>query len=93
MLRAFVHLLVMVDHPGSWGALAGGVMFLWTLFVVVAVVFTIYCTWRVAEKSGYPGVYSLLLLVPVVNIIVQLYWVFAEWPIETELRRLRITNR
>jgi uncharacterized membrane protein YhaH (DUF805 family) len=93
MLGARVHLLAIVGHPGAWGALAGGFFLLWMLFAAAILVFSIYCTWRIAEKSGYPGAYSLLMLIPVVNIIVQLYWVFTEWPIETELRKLRGTNR
>lgn len=93
MLQACVHLISLVPyHPGAWGALAGGFIMLWALFAAAAIAFTIYCTWRVAEKCGYPGAYSLLMLIPLVNIIVQLIWVFSEWPIETEVRRLRGTT-
>jgi uncharacterized membrane protein YhaH (DUF805 family) len=62
---------------------------LWFLVFLVLFVFSIYCVWRVAVKCGYPGAYSLLLLIPVVNIILQLIWVFSEWPIEAELKRCR----
>ena len=58
----------------------------------MVLLFTIYCTWRVAEKCGYPGAYCLLLLIPFVNIVVQLIWVFSEWPIEAEVKRLRSTS-
>ena len=95
MLNSLCPLVVLIldYHSGAWGAAAGGFIFLWFLFVAAVLIFSIYCTWRVAEKSGYPGVYSLLLLIPVVNIIVQLYWVFSEWPIQVELRNLRGTSR
>jgi hypothetical protein len=38
--------------------------------------------WRIAAKAGFPGAWSLLLVVPIVNIM--LFWVFAfiEWPTE-----------
>jgi hypothetical protein len=60
----------------------------WLLFVVLFI-FQIYCYWRVAQKSGYPGAYSLLALIPLVNVVILLVWVFSEWPIEAELKRLR----
>ncbi len=60
----------------------------WFLFVLLFI-FQMYCYWRVAEKCGYPGPYSLLLLIPLVNIVISLMWVFNEWPIEAELKRLR----
>lgn len=93
MLESAFGLLFLFDyHPEAWGALAGGFIALWSLLIIVFLAFGIYCTWRVAEKCGYNGAYSLLMLIPLVNIIVQLVWVFSEWPIETELRRLRGTT-
>ncbi len=69
---------------------AAGVMFVVFGIVVLAlVVFQIYCYWRVAVKSGYEGAYSLLMLVPLVNLVIMLIWVFSEWPIEAELKRYR----
>jgi hypothetical protein len=63
----------------------------WFLFVLLFI-FQMYCYWRVAEKCGYPGAYSLLVLIPLVNIIIMLMWVFSEWPIEAELKRLRASH-
>lgn len=60
----------------------------WFVFVLLFI-FQIYCAWRVAVKCGYQGAYSLLLLVPLANIVITLIWVFSEWPIEAELKRLR----
>jgi hypothetical protein len=51
--------------------------------------FTIYLYWKVATKAGYPGAYSLLLLVPIANIVIIIMFAFQEWPIEAELRALR----
>ena len=60
----------------------------WFVFLALFI-FQMYCYWRVAAKSGYPGAYSLLLLIPLVNIVIMLIWVFSEWPIEAELKRWR----
>ncbi|WBS01079.1 hypothetical protein OU994_22610 [Pseudoduganella sp. SL102] len=41
--------------------------------------------WRIVSKAGYPGVLSLLIWIPVVNIV--LLWVFAfmKWPNERKV--------
>lgn len=56
-----------------------------------AVIFAciIYCYWRVAGKAGYPPYYGLFMIVPVMNIIALVIFVFKDWPIEEELKRLR----
>jgi hypothetical protein len=81
--------LMYLDMPNS---VVAGLSLIWLLFVLAVLLFAIYCWWRVAVKCGYPGAYSLLLLIPLVNIVIQLIWVFTEWPIETELKRLRASN-
>jgi hypothetical protein len=53
------------------------------------VALAIWPAWRIVAKTGNAGVMSLALLVPVVNIIMILYFAFSEWPIERELKRLR----
>ena len=36
--------------------------------------------WRICTKAGYPGIASLLVLIPVINVIF-LYWLaFSDWP-------------
>ena len=83
--------LVLADESGRFfpAALGAGFVSFFVLFAIAAIAFTIYCHWRLAQKSGYPGVMSLWLLVPIANIVVQLMWVFTEWPIEAEVKRLR----
>jgi hypothetical protein len=77
------------DHNNGVAALFAAMSVIWLLVFLVLFVFFMYCYWRVAVKCGYPGAYSLLLLIPLVNIIIQLIWVFSEWPIEAELKRYR----
>lgn len=67
----------------------GAFFFYWLVVALALLAFQIYCYWRVAEKCGYAGAWSLLMLVPVANIVISLIWVFSEWPIEAELKRLR----
>jgi hypothetical protein len=45
--------------------------------------------WRIFTKAGYFGMTSLLLLVPLVNIVAVWYFALTDWPIENELSRLR----
>lgn len=52
-------------------------------------IFFIYVYWRIFSKAGFSGALSLLLLIPVANIIVICYLSFAEWPIMRELNALR----
>lgn len=75
------------DHMATNAVLATLSAF-WFVFVILFI-FQMYCYWRVAQKCGYPGSYSLLVLIPLVNIVIMLMWVFSEWPIEAELKRLR----
>jgi len=77
------------DHNGGLAALFAAMSVIWFLVIMAIFIFAVYCSWRVAVKCGYPGAYSLLLLIPLVNIIIQLIWVFSEWPIEAELKRCR----
>ncbi|MBV8280545.1 MAG: hypothetical protein JO347_00595 [Candidatus Eremiobacteraeota bacterium] len=58
---------------------------LW-IFILVVFIFEIYLFWRIAEKAGYPGVASLLMIIPIVNLIAFIYFAFAEWPIERQAR-------
>jgi uncharacterized membrane protein YhaH (DUF805 family) len=39
------------------------------IFVLAFFVFTIFIYWRIASKAGYNGAASLLLLIPLVNLI------------------------
>ncbi|MCK9555582.1 hypothetical protein M0R36_07185 [bacterium] len=45
--------------------------------------------WRIVSKTGYPGVLSLLMFVPVANIVLIVILAFTEWPIERENRSLK----
>ena len=59
------------------------------IFFVAAVLIVAWPLWRIFEKAGYPGAFSLLSYIPVVNLVVLWYAALNEWPIERELRALR----
>lgn len=53
------------------------------LFYLLLPVYVLFCLWlgyRIIDKAGFDGRWTLVLLVPVVNII--MIWVFAfiRWP-------------
>ena len=43
--------------------------------------------WRVVSKAGYAGAWSLLVLVPVVNLAAFYLFAFASWPIDHRVHR------
>ena len=62
--------------PGSW------MMLVIAVLVVVPV-------WRICAKAGYSGWLSLLVLVPVANLLLLYFLGFAEWPIERRVSASR----
>ena len=59
------------------------------LCVFVVLPFVVVPCWIILKKAGYPGVLSLLMLVPVVSIVLVFFLAFSEWPILRELKTLR----
>jgi hypothetical protein len=55
------------------------------LFIVVILAVMIIPAWRIVAKTGMPGVLSLLLFLPVANVIMLLVLAFSKWPIELRL--------
>jgi hypothetical protein len=56
-----------------------GMGLLW--MILMAIIFVIPF-WRICQKAGYPGVLSLLILIPLLNIVFFYFLAFARWPIE-----------
>ena len=59
------------------------------LISLAVFVFTIIVWWRIFSKAGYSGALSLLIFVPIANIVMLCILAFAEWPILRELNQLR----
>jgi hypothetical protein len=49
------------------------------VYAIVAVIVVIPF-WKIFEKAGFPPAMSLLMLIPVVNLIAIYFVAFAQWP-------------
>ncbi len=50
------------------------------LIIIVIPVAICFPIWKIIAKAGYPGIFSLCIFIPIIN-IVMLYWFsFSEWP-------------
>ena len=56
---------------------------------LAATVFMIIVYWKIFSKAGYSGAMSLLMLVPIANIVALCILAFGEWPIHRELHHRR----
>src|ERR1700730_1908031 len=70
-------------------AYATGVLLTSLVVGLIAFIFAIVIYWRIFSKAGYSGARSLLLLIPVVNLIILIFFAFGEWPIRRELNQWR----
>ncbi|MDD4915065.1 MAG: hypothetical protein PHW13_08540 [Methylococcales bacterium] len=53
------------------------------LYTVLLPAFVLFCLWlgyRILEKAGLDGWWTLVLLVPVINIIMIWAFAFSRWP-------------
>jgi hypothetical protein len=60
------------------------------LFSLLILVFWVFCWWRIWSKAGFNGAWSLLIFVPIANLISFIYLAFAQWPVSrggVDLRR------
>jgi hypothetical protein len=52
------------------------------LFLLIGILFPIFCFWRICSKAGYHGALSLIQLVPAIGMIILLIILaFGNWPI------------
>jgi uncharacterized membrane protein YhaH (DUF805 family) len=54
-----------------------------TLFYILLPFYVAFCLWlgfRILEKAGFNGWWTLVLLVPVVNVVMIWIFAFARWP-------------
>lgn len=79
--------------PHGMGLIPGGPiaeLVLLALFAITLIVLAI-AFYRMFQKAGMAGALGLLMLVPVVNLGVALYLAFAEWPVLSELSRVKLS--
>lgn len=59
------------------------------LFVLIsALLLTVWAMawWSIFQKAGYQGKNSLLMFIPIVNLVVIFVLAFKEWPLEKRVR-------
>jgi hypothetical protein len=79
----------MDQSSSSAGVAVFMVIFAIEAIVILAVVaFTIWCYWKIAAKAGYNPALSLLMIVPLANIILLAIFAMGRWPIEDRLAAL-----
>ena len=59
------------------------------MILVILVSLVVVPFWKIFTKAGYPGVWSLAMLVPILNIAMSFFLAFGEWPVLKELKILR----
>jgi len=50
--------------------------------IFLALLLTVLPWYKIFSKAGYSGCYSLVMLIPILNIIALFIFAFSEWPIE-----------
>ena len=84
----------MYDHADQGAAAAAAFLFgfigIIALLSLALLALAIYLYWKIAEKAGYNGAWSLLTLVPLGHIVLLILFAVSDWPIEAEVRRLRV---
>jgi hypothetical protein len=84
----------MYDHADQGAAAAAAFLFgfigIIALLTLALLALVIYLYWKIAEKAGYNGAWSLLTLVPLGHIVLLILFAVSDWPIEAEVRRLRV---
>ena len=54
--------------------------FVFFIIVATTVVVTVVPFWQICKKAGLPPQLSLLMLIPVANVILPFYVAFTDWP-------------
>jgi hypothetical protein len=75
------------DPTAAIMGMMGGMMLIW----LVVLAFMIFCWWKIFSKAGFSGALSLLLIVPIANLILIIWFAFADWPVLKRLRGETVT--
>ena len=50
--------------------------------VVIHICVSLWSHWTIVRRAGYPGCWSLMLLVPCLNVVFLLGFAFIRWPVQ-----------
>ncbi len=70
-----------MEIPGMFGF---GIFVMVMIFVLFGALITVIPFWKICDRVGLPGPLSLLMLVPIANIILPFYIAFTKWPINED---------
>ena len=59
------------------------------IVLIVGGSFIVVPFWKIFSKAGYPGILSVAMLVPILNVAMWFFLGFSEWPVLRELKALR----
>jgi hypothetical protein len=62
-----------------------GIPELFVLFVIVAVMIIPF--WQIFKKAGFSPALSLLMIIPIANIVMIFILAFAPWPIQKQIQK------
>jgi len=62
----------------------GGLSIWHWLIILFLLVGYLLPLWRIVSKAGFSGAFSLLALVPLVNIVMLWVFAFVRWPVEKD---------
>ncbi len=51
-----------------------------SLIIVAVIVLWVLPFWRIAAKAGYPGLISILMVLPLVNFAILYFLAYEDWP-------------
>jgi len=77
-----------MDQNQKLAALLTGGVFV--VFLLVAIAITVLVWGVLFKKAGYSFWLGLVMLVPIGNLIMLIWFLAAKWPIQAELERLRL---
>ena len=58
----------------------GEILLILALAVVLGALFTVVPYWFIFKKAGFHPVLSLLMLIPLADIVMKFFLAFADWP-------------
>jgi hypothetical protein len=71
-------------------AAAGASVLIGLVIGLASLILGIIMWWNIFSKAGYSGARSLLLLIPLVNLIIMIMFAFSKWPVLQELEQRRM---
>jgi hypothetical protein len=50
------------------------------IWMIVMVILAVVPFWKICFKVGYPGWFSFLIIIPLINLLFLYFLAFSEWP-------------